>query len=170
MNGQDALTDNCSPAPFDDGLQFGICIKDQSWLVKHQNPKCVDACGNMINKICQETCFRLSNKSRLSNNQKSGIEAFREKEFLSQVCDVAIVKSNGTITSVLCSLFTSNAELAVRLKQIGLTKREIEIHALRQRGYKNIEIEHRLKISHCTLKTHIRNLLKKMKTFPPSST
>lgn len=144
-------------------FDFGICLRDHAWKIKYQNLNCISICGNQVGKVCQETCSRLTRKSRFNLGDEIGIESFRQKQFGNDVCDVAIIHSGDTVTSVLSKLEFSNSDQERSLRKFGLTARELEIYVLRKRGFKNIEIEHLLKISRCTLKTHIRHILKKLK-------
>jgi DNA-binding CsgD family transcriptional regulator len=149
--------------PFE-AIDIGICIKDRDWRVKSQNPACTSICSNLIGQVCQGTCLRLTRDTRSQISSELGIESFREKQFDHYVCDVAIVHREDVIISILSKLNFNSLDQASSLRQLGLTNRELEIYALRKRGYKNIEIEHLLHISHCTLKTHISHILRKLRT------
>ena len=151
-----------------DAIDLGICIKDRSWRIKSQNENCISICGNLVGQVCRGTCSRLTKDSRSKISNELGIESFREKQFDHDVCDVAIVHREDTIISILCKLNINSADQESSLRQLGLTNRELEIYSLRKRGYKNIEIEHLLHISHCTLKTHISHILRKLRSISTS--
>jgi DNA-binding CsgD family transcriptional regulator len=145
-----------------DSLNFGICIKDQDWTIQHQNAACISICGNKVGTVCQETCWRLNRSNCVNEEQEVGIKAFKNKGFQTNTCDVAMVFQEDRITSVIFQLNHESQKEAAALKVRGLTDREREIFQLRKHGFKNIEIEHLLRIKRATLKTHIRNILKKV--------
>lgn len=150
-----------SPAPPPDSLDFGICIKTQDWTIQHQNTVCVSICGNQVGMVCQETCWRLNRPNCLAEEQEAGIKAFKKKALQTSECDVAMVFQEDRITSIIYQLNQESQKAAAALKLRRLTDRETEIFQLRKRGFKNVEIEHSLGIKRATLKTHIRNILKK---------
>jgi ATP/maltotriose-dependent transcriptional regulator MalT len=162
----DSLTRNAAhPDAFSfEAIDIGICIKDRDWCIKSQNPACTSICGNITGQVCQGTCSRLTKDTRSQINSELGIESFREKQFAHDACDVAIIHREDRIISILSKRNFNAIDRETRLRQLGLTNRELEIYVLRKRGYKNIEIEHLLQISHCTLKTHISHILRKLRT------
>jgi ATP/maltotriose-dependent transcriptional regulator MalT len=142
---------------------FGLCLKKSDWTVDYQNEYCQNVCGDIQGQICHRSCWRLAKENALIAHTNVGIQSHHNKMIESQICDLALVFSADKITSILCLLGLSDKEEKEFFIKKGFTNREIEILQLREKGFKNIEIEYQLNITHSTLKTHIGHILRKIR-------
>lgn len=92
-----------------------------------------------------------------------GARVFREKKISTGIYDVVVCHSREQIVSLLWPVDSRIQERKTYYESMKLTRREMEIMVLKDRGLKHKDICAQLYISLPTLKTHLQRIRAKLR-------
>jgi ATP/maltotriose-dependent transcriptional regulator MalT len=141
---------------------MGLCVKDGTGVVLHQNKHCLQSCGNQISKICSTGCMKLRSVSGSCAAFNEGVQLFRSEELGGEYYDLVLIDNGSSLTTLLYPLDKKYRKEIEFLSQFHLSPRELEIVSYLIRFEKNSDIAKELKISKATLKTHLNNIYRKL--------
>lgn len=132
---------------------LGVCIRDESGMVLHQNPVSKNLCGDQTGLDC--------GLCNVDSETLSPLSLQPEIQIAGHACQGVTFHKNGTITTLFSTRAQDNDALIQRLKTCNLTAKEAQVAQLVLSGKPNHDICQALKIKESTLKTHLNHLYQK---------
>jgi hypothetical protein len=143
--------------------RFGVCVVDLHGGTLYQNQSCHDVCKFANGAPCSgekgQCVFTSLTPDVLPDH---GVKVFNGVELNGSFYDVVVLHDEPNLFRFLYPLDAKLKSADSLIKNHGLTRRELEIASLLVAGLNNQQIGAKLKISRNTLRTHLKNLYRKL--------
>jgi DNA-binding CsgD family transcriptional regulator len=142
--------------------RHGICVKALDGKVLSQNEKCVEICGDMRGMVCEKGCMLNRSSHPETPAVDEGVCRLIGIRSEGHLVDAVLVNDGHSLTTYLVDKTAIVERKLALLEPYGLTTAETEIATLLFAGRTNREIAASQFISTSTVRTHLRNLYKKV--------
>jgi DNA-binding CsgD family transcriptional regulator len=139
-----------------------VCVKDANKFVLKQNDACKTLCGDREGEKCCIGCMEVYDADKSQQWNTWGNRTYKNCFLHESFYNVTILCSEQHLTTILQPLEQKHAKAIEYYKDLGLSKRELEVISLVITGYSNIDICQDLNISKATLRSHLNNVYSKV--------
>ncbi len=139
-----------------------LCIKDVNKQVLQQNIACKTLCGDREGETCLIGCMEIFAQDNNQQWNSWGNRTYPNSYLHDGYYDVTILSSEQHLTTILQPLAQKQAQAVEYYKNIGLSKRELQVITEVIKGSSNNDICQRLSISNATLRTHLNKVYAKV--------
>lgn len=145
----------------DDETLFAICIRSDSGQKIDQNSACMKLCGVKNHpSMCKNTCFKETKNNLSADSVNSALIPVAKKE--SKFFRLLIFNQPNERMMVFHPLKVATEKMVLDLTNYGVTNREMVIVGYLHEGFSRNAIAIILNIKNSTLKTHIKNIHRKI--------
>ena len=141
---------------------LGVCVRDRDSKVLFQNDVCGRRCGTKLGERCLEGCMTLGGPRTPESDAAGGIRFFERVALNAGISEVVRIDTHDNLTTIFLPIDAEIEGQKRRLREAGLSKRELEVAELALDGKSNREIAAALFISRATLKTHLNVIYRKV--------
>jgi len=141
---------------------MAVCIKDVNKTVLKQNNKCINLCGQLENKVCNDHCMAIYNADNNQQWNKWGNRSYPNSYLHDDYFDVTLLCSEQHVTTILQPLKQKHTDAIAYYSTMGLSKREMQVISKAIADLSNEEICNQLSISKPTLRSHLNNIYRKV--------
>lgn len=139
-----------------------VCVKDANKKVLRQNERCKTLCGDLEGEFCYDGCMEIFAADANQQWHNWGNRTYRNSFLHNSYYDVTLLCSENYLVTILQSLDDKHAHAVEYYRQMGLSKREMEVITEVIKGNSNTLISEQLTISMQTLRTHLNNIYSKV--------
>lgn len=107
--------------------KFGICIKSQNAEVRFQNQKCLDLCGNQLNKKCEKGCMLRYANSKVDAVFDRNYKIIKNIETGDVLVDAIMINDGQNITSLLIEKNSAVADQMTQISKFKLSNSEMNV-------------------------------------------
>ncbi len=139
-----------------------VCVKNIDKVVLKQNDYCKKICGDREGEECCIGCMEIYEADTSQQWEKWGNRTYKNCYLHNDYYNVSLLCSEHHLTTILQPLDKQHAKAIEYYKNIGLSKRELEVITLVVTGSSNIDICDDLNISNATLRSHLNKVYSKV--------
>ncbi len=139
-----------------------VCVKDINKIVLKQNDACKTLCKDREGEECCIGCMEIYEVDTSQQWEKWGNRTYKNCYLHDDYYNVSLLCSESYLTTILQPLDKQHAKAIEYYKNIGLSKRELEVISLVVTGSSNIDICDELNISNATLRSHLNKVYSKV--------
>jgi len=140
-----------------------VCVKDINKVVLKQNDACKTLCENREGEACVIGCMEIYEADSSQQWARWGNRTYKNRYLHNDYYNVSLLCSEQHLITILQPLDKQYSKAIEYYKNIGLSKRELEVISLVITGSSNIDICDELNISNATLRTHLNKVYSKVR-------
>jgi DNA-binding CsgD family transcriptional regulator len=139
-----------------------VCVKNTDRTVLRQNPSCRRLCGDREGLVCCDGCMEIYENDDSQQWKHWGNRTYRNCRIHDHHYDVTLLCSDQHLVTIMQPLEEKQAIALKYYRDMGISKREMQVITQVIAGLSNAEICDKLSISNSTLRTHLNSIYRQV--------
>ncbi|RLA52627.1 MAG: hypothetical protein DRQ65_06785 [Gammaproteobacteria bacterium] len=135
-----------------------LCVKDIDRTVLKQNGDCKKLCGDREGQVCCDGCMEIYDNDDTQQWNHWGNRTYGNCYIHDSYFNVTLLCSDRYLITIMQPLEEKQAIALKYYREVGISKREMEVITQVIEGFTNAEICEKLTISNSTLRTHLNSI------------